>query len=74
MDNLGRDALATAMSVIRKRDLSAHYQLERGQIVLFNNREGLHHRAEFKNGDALHEKRHLVRLWFRNEGRPFFDG
>lgn len=74
MDNLGRDALATATSVIRKRDLSAQYQLERGQIVLINNREGMHYRADYRDGEAAHEKRHLVRLWFRNEGRPFFDG
>jgi len=74
MDNLSRDALMTAMAVIGERELSAEYMLERGQIVFINNREGLHHRADYRDGDTAEEKRHLVRLWFRNEGRPFFDG
>lgn len=74
MDNLSRDALMTAMAVIGERKLSAEYMLERGQIVFINNREGLHHRANYSDGDTVEEKRHLVRLWFRNEGRPFFDG
>ena len=29
---------------------------------------------QFKDGDGRSEKRHVIRLWFRNEGRPFFDG
>lgn len=74
MDNLSRDALVTAMEVIGERRLSAQYMLERGQIVLINNREGLHHREPYVDGDTVAEKRHLVRLWYRNEGRPFFDG
>ena len=74
LDNLSHDALETVLSVIRKRDLSAKYMIERGQILIFNNREGLHHREPFKDGDGRSEKRHVIRLWFRNEGRPYFDG
>lgn len=74
LDNLGRDALETALAVIRQRDLSAKYMLERGQILIFNNREGLHHRESFKNGDTVETQRHLLRVWLRDEGRPFFDG
>ncbi len=74
LDNLSRDALESVLAVIRKRDLSAKYLLERGQILIFNNREGLHHREPFKDGEGRTEKRHVIRLWFRNEGRPFFDG
>ena len=74
LDNLGRDALETAQAIIRKRDLSAKYMLERGQILIFNNREGLHHREGFKNGETVETQRHLLRVWLRDEGRPFFDG
>lgn len=74
MDNLSRDSLATAMSVIRDRKLAAEYMLERGQIVFINNGEGLHHREPYTDGETVEDTRHLVRLWFRNEGRPFFDG
>ncbi|MCB1741040.1 MAG: TauD/TfdA family dioxygenase [Gammaproteobacteria bacterium] len=74
LDNLGRDALETAIATIRRRSLSAQYMLERGQLLIFNNREGLHHREPFKNGPTLQTQRHLVRVWLRDDGRPFFDG
>ena len=37
-----------------------------------NNREFAHYRSEFKDDET--RKRHLVRLWFREQGRPFYDG
>lgn len=74
MDNLTRDSLDTVMAVIEQRDLAAKYMVGRGQILIFNNREGLHHREAFKDGDRVEEKRHLVRMWFRKDGLPFFDG
>ncbi len=74
LDNLGRDALESIYATIRKNDLSAKYMLERGQVLIFNNREGLHHREGFRNGKTVDKQRHLVRMWLRDEGRPFFDG
>ena len=74
LDNLGRDALETAVEVIRSHDISAKYMLERGQVLIFNNREGMHHREGFKNGKTVDKQRHLIRMWLRDEGRPFFDG
>jgi len=74
LDNLGRDALESVYATIRKHDLSAKYMLERGQVLIFNNREGLHHREGFKNGKTVEKQRHLIRMWLRDEGRPFFDG
>jgi hypothetical protein len=74
LDNLGRDALESVYAVIRDRDLSAKYMLERGQVLVFNNREGMHHREPYFNGKTMESTRHLVRMWLRDEGRPFFDG
>ena len=74
LDNLGRDALESVYETIRRNDLSAKYMLERGHVLIFNNREGLHHREGFKNGDTVETQRHLIRVWLRDEGRPFFDG
>lgn len=74
LDNLGRDALETAIDIVEKRNLSARYMLERGQVLIFNNREGLHHRQQFENGDTVETQRHLIRVWMRDEGEPFFDG
>lgn len=74
LDNLGRDALESAIELIRSHDISAKYMLERGQLLIFNNREGLHHREPFINGVSADKHRHLIRVWLRDEGRPFFDG
>ena len=74
MDNAAIDALECIQSIIPKHRLAAHHLLERGQIQIINNREGLHFRTEFTDGDRVEEQRHLVRLWFRDEGRPLFNG
>lgn len=74
MDNAARAALDTACDLIQKKELSALFMMERGQIQIINNREGLHQRAEFKNGAVAEQKRHLMRLWLRDRGRRQFDG
>ena len=74
MDNAARAALDTACALIRDKEVSAFFMMERGQIQVINNREGLHQRAEYKDGAAVAQKRHLMRLWMRDRGRRFFDG
>jgi len=74
MDNETRSALETVIAVVGEKQLSARFLQERGQIQVINNREGLHHRDDFVDGDTQATRRHLVRFWFRNQGRAFFDG
>lgn len=74
MDNITRAALEAVQSIIPQKRLSLRYMMERGQIQIINNREGLHYRAHFKDGKTLEQKRHLWRLWHRDEGRPVYDG
>ena len=74
MDNAARAALDTACAVIDKKELSALFMMERGQIQIINNREGLHQRREYKDGAVAEQKRHLMRLWLRDRGRRQFDG
>ena len=74
MDNAARAALDTACALIDQRQLSALFMMERGQIQIINNREGLHQRREYKDGAVAEQKRHLMRLWLRDRGRRQFDG
>ncbi len=74
MDNESMAALETVISIIPARKLSAQYLLRRGQMSIINNREGFHHREAFKNGAGQEQQRHLVRIWYREEGSPLFDG
>ncbi len=48
--------------------------LEKGQIQYLNNRETGHYRSEFTDFDDEHKKRHLYRLWNRNEGHRSYHG
>jgi len=74
LDALGREAIEAGFAIIEEKKLAAEYMLERGQLLIFNNREGLHHRQAFVNGDTEDKQRWLIRMWLRDEGRPFFSG
>ena len=49
-------------------------ELEKGQIQYLNNRETGHYRSEFIDHEDQDKKRHLYRLWHRNEGHPSYHG
>ena len=72
MDAETADALAALGDVMRDDALWIEFTIQRGQLQYLNNREFAHYRSEFKD-DATH-KRHLIRLWFREHGRRFYDG
>ena len=72
MDAETAEALAALGDVMRDDAIGIEFTIERGQLQYLNNRECAHYRSEFKD-DETH-KRHLIRLWFREHGRPFYDG
>jgi hypothetical protein len=74
IDNAALDALECVQSIVPSQQLSVRYMMERGQIQIIDNRQGLHYRTDFKDGERVEERRHLLRMWFRDEGRPYFDG
>lgn len=74
IDRVGQQALDIVVETIKHQELACEMRMERGDIQLINNRECLHERTEFTDDPASGTVRHLVRMWYRNEGRPFFDG
>ncbi|MCG8546619.1 MAG: TauD/TfdA family dioxygenase [Alphaproteobacteria bacterium] len=74
LDPLGDAALDAVIDTIESDGLAIEFSLQRGQILYHNNPEGLHHRTDFTDDSDPEKRRHLVRIWYRNEGRPFFDG
>jgi hypothetical protein len=44
-------------------DFAISYLLQPGDVILLHNSSILHARSAFQDGDAPHERRHLVRLW-----------
>ena len=64
--------LDALLDVMQDTRLWMEFTIERGQLQYLNNREFAHYRSEFKDDEM--RKRHLIRLWFREQGRPFYDG
>ncbi len=76
MSEAQAEALDMVHFVAEKKALSL--KLQRGDIQLFNNLAVLHARHAFSDDDkesshrhAPRSKRHLVRLWLRNENRAW---
>ena len=74
MDDVGREALDGLVDTISRDGLAMEMKLEKGQVQYFNNRECLHHRSGFTDHEEPAQRRHMLRLWYRKSGLPFFDG
>lgn len=74
MDAALGDALDAVTEVCDSDDLWYEAPLERGHIQYLNNHEIAHYRSEFEDYEAPEKKRHLYRLWHRNQGHVSYDG
>ena len=67
-------ALAAVDEVSQAPDLWFEAALEKGQIQYLNNSEVGHYRSEFVDFEEEEKRRHLFRLWHRDEGSVCYDG
>jgi hypothetical protein len=58
-------ALDTLDGVAGRPELAAEFTLERGQVLMVNNRWTLHNRTGFVDYEEPERRRHLVRLWLQ---------
>ncbi len=72
MDRETRSALSTIVQVTEKKNYCKSFEFEVGQIQIVNNRRLGHRRTAYT--DNPENPRHLVRLWIRDKGRPFYAG
>jgi alpha-ketoglutarate-dependent taurine dioxygenase len=72
LDAEGRDALAAMDAVVNSPALWVEFVVERGQVQFISNRQFAHSRTEFVDAADPALKRHLIRLWTREEGRRAF--
>ena len=68
------DALSAVTEVCKDEDLWYEAPLERGHIQYLNNHEIAHYRSEFEDFEEPERKRHLYRLWHRQNGSHNYDG
>src|SRR5262245_55202333 len=74
LDARGEAALDALEAAMAAPGTAVEFHFERGQIQLLNNRQLAHRRSAFRDWPEPERKRHLVRLWLRDRGRPFYNG
>ncbi len=72
LDDPGREALTVMSEIINSPALWVEFTIERGQLQYLNNRLFAHSRTPFRDAEEPDRKRHLIRLWNRDEGRQTF--
>ena len=74
LDAEGKDALAALYQILDDPARYKEFFFEPGQIQIIDNRTLTHKRTAFEDWPEPERKRHLTRLWLRNEGRAFYNG
>ncbi len=72
LDDAGREALTVMSEIINSPARWVEFTIERGQLQYLNNRLFAHSRTPFRDAEEPDRKRHLIRLWNRDEGRQTF--
>jgi alpha-ketoglutarate-dependent taurine dioxygenase len=74
LDDLGLEALMALDAIMMEEQFNREFFFEPGQIQIVDNRRCGHRRTGFVDYDEPERKRHLLRIWLRNTGRPFYNG
>jgi len=74
LDAEGQAALDAFNAVLEDPALRFDFHFQPGQIQFVNNRALSHKRTGFTDWPEPERRRHLVRLWLRDRGRPFYNG
>lgn len=74
LDATGAAALDALEEVMNTPGASVHFDFAPGEIQFINNQVLGHNRTGFIDDDEPHKKRHLLRLWLRDHGRPGYSG
>ena len=72
LDPEGAEALAAMDTIVNSPELCVEFVVERGQVQFISNLQFAHSRTEFVDAPEPALKRHLIRLWTRDEGRRAF--
>lgn len=74
MDSRTEDALAALDEVLEDPSLGKAFDFQPGETQIVNNRVLGHRRTAFRDWPEPGRKRHLIRIWVRNNGRRFYAG
>jgi hypothetical protein len=74
IDGLAKKSMDALMEISERVGLGKRFNFEPGQIQVVNNKRIGHRRTEFYDWPEPERRRHLVRIWLREAGRPFYHG
>ena len=74
LDPMGKLALEAFESIVCEPAWKREFYFEPGQIQVIDNTRCAHRRTGFTDFPELERRRHLIRLWLRDEGRRFYNG
>lgn len=74
LDPAGREAVSALEAVFADPELCFEFDMQAGQIQYVQNRAIGHSRTRFEDFEAPDRRRHLVRLWMRDEGHRSYPG
>jgi len=74
MDDLLIEALDRLENITRDEEYWIEFRLEGGQMQYVQNHWCAHFRSAFSDGDDPANKRHLIRVWYREKGARTYDG
>jgi alpha-ketoglutarate-dependent taurine dioxygenase len=74
LDDDGRQALAAMRAIVDSPEFAVEFVIETGQVQYLNNWRLAHSRTPFRDAEESGRRRHLIRLWHREEGRQSFHG
>ena len=74
IDAAGMDALNTVSDVMSEPANAVNFVLAPGQLQFLNNARIAHRRTAFEDHEAPDRRRHLVRIFLRDEGRRSYMG
>jgi hypothetical protein len=74
MDARTRSAFDALSGIIERPALERAFGFERGQFQVVNNRRLGHRRTAYEDWPDPARRRHMVRIWIRHAGRPFYMG
>jgi alpha-ketoglutarate-dependent taurine dioxygenase len=74
IDQIGMDALNALHDIMSEPEHHVDFVLEPGQIQFLNNARVTHRRTAFVDHDEPDRKRHLMRIFLRDEGRRSYMG
>ncbi len=74
MDDETKEALEVLEATMREPQWGREFFFEPGQIQIVDNKRCGHRRTAFTDFPEPERKRHLVRLWLRNNARRFYNG